>query len=304
MGKIIDISKWQGNINWEKVSKDNVDMATLRASCGLTKDTKVDEYAENCRKYGIPFGVYHFAYLTTVARAQTEADFFYNSAKDLNPRYWVLDLEDSSILTVWNKGLAAKNQILEAIDAFCARLRSHGVDRIVIYTWEWWGKQLPDERYHWAWRWYAHYGKNTGEPSSTVNGCQLHQYTSKGKVKGISTDADLSMLQDGVTIEQLLGSTKDTAGQPAVAITPDPQATIEEEKSTTIPVGTKYVSISEPKTWNIRSGNDSSYSSLGLVSQGEDFKYVAKADNGWLAFVYKPGIIGWISPRAATIITK
>ena len=305
MTKIIDVSKWQGNINWSKVAAADVGMATLRASCGLTKDPKVDEYAKGCRDNNIPFGVYHFTYLTTVARAQTEADFFYNAAKNLNPNYWVLDLEDSSIITKWNGGQAARNEVLTAIDAFCARLRSHGVERVVIYTWEWWGKLLPDDRYHWAWRWYANYGKDTGEVVSTVTGCQLHQYTSKGKVDGIAGNVDLSILKDGTTIAQLLGTAAETAGKPDATVIPDPVATeIEEAAIASVAAGLKYVSINQPKTWNVRSGNDATYQSLGKVSIGEDFKYVAKADNGWLAFVYKPGVIGWISPKAAEIITK
>jgi len=305
MAKIIDISKWQGNINWAKVATEDIGMATLRASCGLSKDTKVDEYAKNCQAYHIPYGVYHFAYFTNITRAQQEADFFYNAAKNLNPRYWVLDYEESNIVATWNKGATYQDQIKAALDAFCARLRSHGVERIVIYTWEWWGKQLPDDRYHWAWRWYAHYGKNTGEPSSVVNGCQLHQYTSKGKVNGISTNVDLSQLKDGATIDQLLGNTPtDTASKPEATVEQDPTATVEEEKETTLPVGAKYVRINEPKTWNVRSGNGTAYGSLGFASQGEDFAYVAVADNGWLAFVYKPGVIGWISPKAAKIVVK
>lgn len=305
--KIIDVSQWQGDINWGKVASDNVGMAILRASCYLNKDKKVDEYAKGCKANGIPFGVYHYTGLTNNTRAKQEADVFYNSAKNLNPHFWVLDLEDPTIVGYWNKGTTWQNQIKEAVDTFCARLRERGAERIVIYTWEWWGKQLPTARYHWAWRWYASYGKNTGKPTTTATGCQLHQYTSKGKVAGINTAVDLSQLVGDATIAGLLGTATNTADTPTIDVPiNDPPATTDDEKDSATKAtgsGTKVVRISEPKTWNVRTGNGTSYSSLGFVSQGAEFPYVATADNGWYAFVYKTGTIGWIAPKAAKIAT-
>lgn len=60
MSKIIDISKWQGNMNFD-VIKDKVDGVMLRCSYGVTKDTKFDEYAKQANQLGIPIGAYTFA---------------------------------------------------------------------------------------------------------------------------------------------------------------------------------------------------------------------------------------------------
>ena len=56
---IVDISSWQGTIDWAKASKQ-IELAILRASVGSNKDQKYVEYAEGCRKYGVPYGCYHY----------------------------------------------------------------------------------------------------------------------------------------------------------------------------------------------------------------------------------------------------
>lgn len=204
--KIIDVSSWQGYIDWEKASKE-VELAILRASCGKNKDAKVEEYARGCKNNGIPFGVYHFTYATNVIAAKAEAEKFYNSAKNLDPAFWVLDFEAPELVEMWNKGGGYKAQAKNILDTFVKRLRELGAKRIALYTWEWMGKAFPDSKYNWAFRWYALYGKNTGGVTAqpSAGSCQLHQYTSKGKVNGIKTNVDLNQLFGGATLEDILG---------------------------------------------------------------------------------------------------
>ena len=282
MGKIIDISKWQGKINFSKAAPE-LDLAILRASVGLSKDERFDEYADALTQYGVPYGAYHYTYLTNEIRAQQEAENFYESAHKKNPAFWVIDLEDSEIIKYWNQGEGYRNQIKKAIKKFVETLRKKGAERIVLYTWEWWGKLLPDKEYNWAWRWYANYGKNNGTPTSTVKGCQLHQYTSTGKVSGINTNVDLNQLNEGATLELLLGySIK--------------QDSIDKNDDKLI------VRIVEPKSWNVRKGPGTQYESLGFAQVGEEFEYVATAVNGWIALEYSNKTIGWVSSSAAKVV--
>lgn len=224
--KIIDVSAWQGYIDWEKVSKE-VELAILRASCGNNKDAKVEEYARGCRNNGIPFGVYHFTYATNVIAAKSEAEKFYKSAKDLNPAFWVLDFEAPELVEMWNKGGGYKTQAKNVLDTFVKRLRELGAERIVLYTWEWMGKAFPDSKYNWAFRWYALYGKNTGGVTAqpSAGSCQLHQYTSKGKINGIKSNVDLNQLFGGATLDDLLG----TAEKPSEGVV-EPEKDIPESK--------------------------------------------------------------------------
>lgn len=286
MGKIIDISKWQGKIDFAKAAPE-VDMAILRASCGNYKDDRFDEYADELKKYGVPYGAYHFTYITNEISAKQEAEVFWKSANKKNPAFWVLDLEDSNIIKYWNSGEGYRTQIKKAIKKFITTLREKGAKNIVLYTWEWWGKLLPDEEFGWAWRWYAHYGKNNGVPSSTVKGCQLHQYTSTGKVSGINTNVDLNQLVGDATLELLLGYSE----KPEV---------VDKNNDNLI------VRVAEPKSWNVRKGPGTKYESLGFAQVGEEFEYVATAVNGWIALEYKEKVVGWISSSAAEVkeVTK
>lgn len=79
--KGIDISEYQGKIDWETVSSENVDFAILRLTCFPKfhdgQDMKVDEMFHTniaeCDKYNIPYGIYCYTKAETVAEAKREA---------------------------------------------------------------------------------------------------------------------------------------------------------------------------------------------------------------------------------------
>lgn len=73
MMKGIDISKWQGSIDFSKVAR-NVEFAILREGYRKAIDERFLEYVAGCKKYGIPIrGVYHFCYATSAEGAKEEA---------------------------------------------------------------------------------------------------------------------------------------------------------------------------------------------------------------------------------------
>lgn len=85
---IVDISSWQGTIDWAKASKQ-IELAILRASVGSNKDQKYVEYAEGCRKYGVPYGCYHYLKAGTKAEAEKEAQLFYDTAVPQSPLFFL-----------------------------------------------------------------------------------------------------------------------------------------------------------------------------------------------------------------------
>lgn len=105
----IDVSKWQGRINWELVKKAGVQFAILRAGYGdsLNNPNQLDEefernYAE-CKRLGIPVGVYWYSYAVTVDMAIQEAKSCYEAIKGKQfeyPLYY--DVEEQRI---FNTGL-------------------------------------------------------------------------------------------------------------------------------------------------------------------------------------------------------
>ena len=85
--KIIDVSHHNGNIDWQTV-KDNVDGVILHCGYGqdLEKqdDPRFKEWADECTRLGIPFGVYLYSYAKSVDRIEGEAKHTLRLIKDYN----------------------------------------------------------------------------------------------------------------------------------------------------------------------------------------------------------------------------
>lgn len=121
----IDVSKWQGNFNFEKAMKEGVEFAILRA--GLTgslskgKDPKFESYYKTCKELGLPVGAYYYSKFTTVAKAKEEANYFVTLLKDKQFEYPVyLDIEDSKQKKV------SKRVLTDGVKAFCEILENEG----------------------------------------------------------------------------------------------------------------------------------------------------------------------------------
>lgn len=194
---IIDISKWQGKIDFAAL-KSEVSMVIARCSCGSDIDSKFNEYASEMNKHGIPFGVYCYSYAGDVAKAKDEAQKMVKYASDYNPLFYVMDAEESKITK-------------ESIVAFANELDSLGVQKIGCY--------VANHRYNqygfgdvkdlFDFVWIPSYGKNDG----TVEGskkpsypCDLWQYTSAGKIAGVNGNIDMNVITGtGKTLKWFLG---------------------------------------------------------------------------------------------------
>ena len=184
-GKIIDISKWQGTIDFDKLAPE-VSLVIARASCGSDKDTKIDEYAKAMNEHNIPFGVYCYSYAGTVTKARDEAKKLVEYAKEYNPRFYVLDAEESKLTE-------------ETIRAFAAELRKNTDKPIGCYV-----AHNHYKEYNYVtlanlfdFTWIPRYGKNLGTIESATKPayfCDLWQYTSAGKIAGISGKVDMNII--------------------------------------------------------------------------------------------------------------
>ena len=71
--KGMDISYWQGNVDFARVAADGIKFAILREGYAQTVDAKFRQYVEGCRKNGIEIkGVYHFSYAINAEQAAQE----------------------------------------------------------------------------------------------------------------------------------------------------------------------------------------------------------------------------------------
>ena len=120
----IDVSQWQGTINWEKV-KPQIDFALLRAGYGDTLsypkqiDTQFSRNYSECKRLGIPVGVYYYSYATTVDMAKREAQSTIALLKGKQFEYPIYyDVEEMSI---FNTG-----KTNEIIQAYCTEMEKAG----------------------------------------------------------------------------------------------------------------------------------------------------------------------------------
>ena len=78
----IDVSKWQGEIEWPRVAASGVAFAMVRASYGRdSEDPRFKANISGAAASGLPCGAYHYCYAMSVEEAKTEAEFFLRTVK-------------------------------------------------------------------------------------------------------------------------------------------------------------------------------------------------------------------------------
>lgn len=189
--KGIDVSKWQGKIDWEKVSKTDVKFVIIRCGYGDNIKSQDDKYfMENvaaCEKYGIPYGIYLYSYAKNVKMAKSEVKHVLRLIKEAKakPTYPVyLDMEDNSQYVLKNKTLT------EIADYFCSSMVKEGYKAGVYANLNWWTNKLNDKSFNQWYRWVAQYNSNC----SYKGIYQMWQSTSEGEVNGIYGGTDINFL--------------------------------------------------------------------------------------------------------------
>lgn len=197
VGNIIDVSEWQGDINWPTVVNNNLGLAIIRVQDGSAHgDAKYAVNIQNAISAGARFAVYAYFRGSSIADSQQEAKDFYNRVQQVvseknQPVFYAIDVE-----SVEMGGVTANMRA--GIEAYMSQLNQLGVanDNIVLYI----ANQLYDSLNLNVDRagsiWIPSYGQNDGtiagsiEPSHKYD---LWQYTSKGSIKGISGDVDMNI---------------------------------------------------------------------------------------------------------------
>lgn len=182
---IIDISKWQGNVNFEAL-RSETSLVIVRCSCGSDLDIKFDSYAEAMNKLQIPFGVYCYSYAGDKAKARDEAQKMVKYASAYKPLFYVIDAEESKLTN-------------DTIAEFVKELRTLGVERVGCYVAHhlYVTYRYDTLRSLFDFTWIPRYGKNDGTLAGSTKPnyeCDLWQYTSKGKIAGISGNVDMNII--------------------------------------------------------------------------------------------------------------
>lgn len=194
----VDVSVWQGDIDWQQVKDDGIDFAIIRIGARgygvetghIIDDERFEEYYEGAKAAGLMVGVYFFSQATDADEATEEAEYVLDKLRDKQidlPVYF--DWEHISYDTARTQNMNGA-AITDCALAFCGRIEEAGLaagiymySGIAYYDYElsrltdfdFWCASIGDYPFFY----YAH---------------NMWQYSFTGSVAGISTDCDLNMM--------------------------------------------------------------------------------------------------------------
>ena len=192
-GIVVDISKWNGNINFGTMKSSGVKGVMMRAAYATSKDVKFDYNSQQCEVYGIDYGVYQFAtfhYNTTkdaaMTKAKTQADYLVSILKGKKIKGYVcLDLELESN---YKLNMTA-DELTDVTNYYCDLIQKAGYKPMIYCSVSWLQNNLVAGRIH-APFWVAYYNDtgsynfpNTGygKYMDSIDGkITMWQYTDKG----------------------------------------------------------------------------------------------------------------------------
>lgn len=189
--KGIDVSAWQGQIDWKTVAAYGMDFAILRITeAGNVTDKYFERNYTECQKYNIPTGVYKYSYAMTIAEIQSEARKVVSVLNGRKLQYPVwLDLEYNN-----QRSLGAEN-IHKMAEAFEKIITAAGYKFGIYCNVDWYMNVICSHLKKYDF-WIARYPANDDgwiqerlRPDFGVG----WQYSSKAKIPGINGTVDRSV---------------------------------------------------------------------------------------------------------------
>lgn len=192
--KGIDVSSWQGEIDWQQVKDSGVEFVFIRlggrgtTEGGIYADEMAQTYYEGAKAVGLKVGGYFFSQSITIEEAIEEAEYTLEAVRD-----WEVDMP---LVYDWEYiGDGARTDLMDArlltdmVKAFCNTIRdagfepmvyfgrSHSADMLIL-------SELVDYGF-----WLAMYNPIMDYPYKV----DIWQYTETGSVPGISGNVDLNL---------------------------------------------------------------------------------------------------------------
>lgn len=198
----IDVSKWQGTINWA-AAKNDIGFAILRAGYGQNNiDETFKRNADECTRLGIPFGVYWFSYAYNVDRAKREAQYCIEAVKRYKLDYPIaFDFEYDSVNYAQKHGVTITKQLASDMTrAFCEEIRAAGYTPIVYanpdYLSRYFDADIANRYDIWLAQW-----PNNPDVNNPPRECTMWQYSNSGTISGISGRVDMNVCYKDYTEE-------------------------------------------------------------------------------------------------------
>ena len=278
---VIDVSGWQGDIDWAKAKADGVEGVIIRLGYGEgnNADKKAQRNISECKRLGIPFGIYWYSYADTPALAKEEGtdvvaklkQFGVNPSDLAYPVYY--DLEKWT----WegHQPPTDPNVYNNIVNNWYSALQSAGYKNLGVYSYtSYLQGPLKHVDIYAKTTWVAQYGARMGFDSFPTNS-RGWQYTSSGKVNGISGNVDMNAFGNKAYVNG--GSSNDL------------QAAIDVRKMTavTIPNGNYYINVRSKvaSSVDIPSGSASDSTAIQLYSgngsKAQQFTFTRQSDGSY-----------------------
>lgn len=278
---VIDVSGWQGDIDWAKAKADGVEGVIIRLGYGEgnNADKKAQRNISECKRLGIPFGIYWYSYADTPALAKEEGadvvaklkQFGVNPSDLAYPVYY--DLEKWT----WegHKPPTDPNVYNNIVNNWYSALQSGGYRNLGVYSYtSYLQGPLKHADIYAKTTWAAQYGARMGFDSFPTNS-RGWQYTSSGKVDGISGNVDMNAFGNKEFVNG--GSSNDL------------QAAIDVRKMTavTIPNGNYYINVRSKvaSSVDIPGGSAADSTAIQLYSgngsKAQQFTFTRQSDGSY-----------------------
>ncbi len=195
----IDVSAYQGDIDWSKVRNDGISFAMIRVLTGKMGALDVDPYFNKniagATKNGIAVGIYRYGYAMTPEQAQREAKMAIEAIKDsgYNTTYPIAyDVEDLN-----TQGTLSKDELTEIIKAFRGVVENNGYQFMIYSSKSWLETKIDMDEFAdvdvWLARWFNDKTPNHDHGYNGPGTVTIWQYSDVGRVSGISGYVDMNV---------------------------------------------------------------------------------------------------------------
>lgn len=187
----IDVSKWNGDINWREIKDSGIDFVIIRAGYSSVKDPKFEANYAAAKAAGLDVGCYYYSYATSVAQMSADADSFMALIAGKQFEYPVyLDLEDPSQQNI------DREILFDMCRAFIEKLQSNKYFCGLYVNSNWLYNVLNTSMTSTYFDiWIARYWDNTSVWSEDIMGSRtgMWQYTDSGKIGSHNCNFDMNV---------------------------------------------------------------------------------------------------------------
>lgn len=201
----IDVSEWQGTINFEKVKEAGIDIVYIRASEGRNYiDPYFRENYEKAKTNELKTGFYHYLTARTEEEARAEAEFFVGNINGTETECKLaMDFESFGDLSV--------EEINQISKVFLERVQELSGKECVIYSDAYNAREVFDEELAqkyaiWVADYFVEEPANNGKWSSWVG----FQFTDRGRINGIDGNVDRDKFTNGILLNDTSKIPEDT----------------------------------------------------------------------------------------------